>query len=98
MVRFKLDPGRAGPMRRGRHGSAILGMLGVSDTTAASTDEYVSIAARLARDIPWRREIMSQIAVNKHRLYRDSTCISGLAEFLDRAARTQGAEQGTEGS
>jgi protein O-GlcNAc transferase len=88
----------AGPMMRGRHGSAILGMLGVSDTTAASTDEYVSIAARLARDIPWRREIMSQIAVNKHRLYRDSTCISALAEFLDRAARTQGAEQGTEGS
>jgi predicted O-linked N-acetylglucosamine transferase (SPINDLY family) len=81
----------AGPMMRGRHSLAILRMMGVTATIAGSVDEYVAIATRLARDKPWRKEIISQIAANKHRLYRDSTCISALAEFLDCTARTKGA-------
>jgi predicted O-linked N-acetylglucosamine transferase (SPINDLY family) len=82
----------AGPMMRGRHSLAILRMMGVTATIAGSIDEYVTIATRLAQDIPWRKEITSQIAANKYRLYRDSTCISSLAEFLDRTARTRGAD------
>jgi protein O-GlcNAc transferase len=77
----------AGTLMRGRHGSAILRMLGVEETIAASIDNYVSMAVRLARDPDWRMALRKKMSENKHRLYRDTACITALEDFLERAAR-----------
>jgi predicted O-linked N-acetylglucosamine transferase (SPINDLY family) len=76
-----------GALMRGRHAAAILTMMGVVETIAETTDEYVSTAIRLANDIQLRTMLKIKIAKNKHRLYRDVTCITALEEFLDRAGR-----------
>jgi predicted O-linked N-acetylglucosamine transferase (SPINDLY family) len=76
-----------GEMMRGRHASAILQMMGIGETTARSVDELVSIASRLGRDAALRGEASSRIAANKHRLYRDLTCIEALEALLDEAVR-----------
>jgi protein O-GlcNAc transferase len=77
----------AGEMMRGRHAVAILDMMNVRDTTARTLDEYVSIASILGRNEAKRKEVSSEIAANKHRLYRDLQCIAGLESFLDEAVR-----------
>jgi protein O-GlcNAc transferase len=79
-----------GPLMRGRHTMAILKMMGVTETIAESIDSYVSVAIRLARDLAWRTAVKRRLAANKHRVYRDRTCISALEEFLDRVARRAG--------
>jgi protein O-GlcNAc transferase len=45
---------RPSPLMRGRHAAAILRMLGITETIAASPQEYVDIAVRLALDPAWR--------------------------------------------
>jgi predicted O-linked N-acetylglucosamine transferase (SPINDLY family) len=77
----------AGSLMRGRHSAAILQMMGVTETVAASVDDYVTIAARLARDADERRAISRRIADSKHRVYRDRACIAALEELLERAVR-----------
>jgi protein O-GlcNAc transferase len=72
---------------RGRHTMAILRMMGVSDTIAASLDDYVKIAVRLARDSAWRSTVRAKVRDNKHRVLRDRAAIAGLEDFLDAAAR-----------
>jgi predicted O-linked N-acetylglucosamine transferase (SPINDLY family) len=76
-----------GPLMRGRHSMAILKMMGVEDTIAETVDNYVSTAIRLARDAPWRTAIRNKISTNKHRVYRDSSSISALQQFLDSIVR-----------
>ena len=68
---------------RGRHTMAILEMMGVDETITESVDDYVSTAVRLGRDLPWRLAVKDRISKNKHRLYRDSACISALEDFLE---------------
>ena len=43
----------------------------------------------MGQDAAWRAEIKTRVASDKHRLYRDRTCIAALEDFLDRAARPQ---------
>ena len=74
-------------LMRGRHSAAILAMMGVTDTVAKSVDDYVAIAVRLARDPAWRSEIRGKIAANKHRIWRDRSCIAALEDFLEQAVR-----------
>jgi protein O-GlcNAc transferase len=81
----------AGEMMRGRHTAAILNMLNVQGTTASTVDEYVSIAGALGRDERRRKDVSSEIAANKHRLYRDLQCIAGLQSFLEEAVRKRRA-------
>jgi protein O-GlcNAc transferase len=76
-----------GDFMRGRHTAAILERMGVTDTITETVDGYVAVAARLARDIPWRHAIKRLIAENKHRVYRDRACISALEEVLSAAAQ-----------
>ena len=57
---------------------AILRMMGVTETITETIDDYVSIAVRLARDLPWRSAVKAKISASKHRLYFDRACISGL--------------------
>ena len=76
-----------GEMMRSRHTAAILNMMNVRDTTARTVDEYVSIAGILGRDETRRKDVSSEIAANKHRVYRDLQCIAGLQSFLEEAVR-----------
>jgi predicted O-linked N-acetylglucosamine transferase (SPINDLY family) len=78
-----------GPLMRGRHGAAILQMMGITETIADTVKQYISIAARLANQPDERRALSRTIAERKHRLYHDRACISALEEFLDRTARQQ---------
>jgi protein O-GlcNAc transferase len=80
----------AGDMMRGRHTAAILDRMDISEMTARTIDEYVSIAGFLGRTNAKRTELSTQIANNKHCVYRDRTCIAALEAFLDRAVRTKG--------
>jgi protein O-GlcNAc transferase len=78
-----------GALMRGRHSMAVLKRMSVNETIAENIDNYVLLAIRLVRDVSWRMAVKAKIAANKHRLYRDTSCISALEEFLNRAARTQ---------
>jgi len=75
-------PGR---LMRGRHSSAILTMIGLQETIAASVDEYVRIAVRLGTDTSWRDQISGRIRENANRLYRDMEAVHGLEKFLEDA-------------
>jgi protein O-GlcNAc transferase len=75
------------PLMRGRHSTAILAMIGVTETAANTTDDYVSVAVRLSVDKSWRAVVRNRMAENKHRIYRDRACVAALGEFLSKAVR-----------
>jgi predicted O-linked N-acetylglucosamine transferase (SPINDLY family) len=77
----------AGPMMRGRHSTAILKLLDVEETIAATPDEVVSIAVRLAQDAELRRAIVARMAAQKHRLYFDRAPVAALEDLLEKAVR-----------
>jgi predicted O-linked N-acetylglucosamine transferase (SPINDLY family) len=72
-------------LMRGRHTHAILKMMDLSETESRNMDEYVAIAARLAKEPAWRKEISEKIARNRHMIYRDMECIRGLEDFIRQA-------------
>jgi predicted O-linked N-acetylglucosamine transferase (SPINDLY family) len=76
-----------GPFMRGRHSSAILKMMDVTETIAESVEDYISIAARLANNPDERSMVSRKVADRKNRVYRDHECIAALEDFIDRAAR-----------
>jgi len=80
-----------GRFMRGRHTMAILQMMNVTETITETIDDYVSVAVRLARDVPWRMTVKGRMFANKDRIYRDRTAIFALQDFLNRVAR-QGRE------
>lgn len=73
-----------GKFMRGRHSTAILSMMGLTETIADSLDNYIEIAVRLAKDFNWRNNLSKKIADNRHRIYRDTKCIKALEEFLEK--------------
>jgi len=75
-------------LMRGRQTHAILKMIDLCETGGRNIDEYVAIAARLAKEPGWRKEISEKIARNRHLLYRDMECIRGLEEFIRQAVRS----------
>jgi protein O-GlcNAc transferase len=77
-----------GELMRGRHSMAILKMMGVTSTIAASIDDYVDISARIARDPSAREAIRVQIAANKSKIYCDRSVTAALEAFLETAAQT----------
>jgi protein O-GlcNAc transferase len=76
-----------GELMRGRHSSAILTMMGVTETIVSTRDEYIDLAVRLGLDVKWRKQISKKIAANKHLVYRDKTCITALEDFLERVVK-----------
>ncbi|MCJ7482761.1 MAG: hypothetical protein MUO31_07330, partial [Thermodesulfovibrionales bacterium] len=76
-----------GEFMRGRHTPAILTMMGVTDTVVSTSDEYVALAVRLGKDSEYRHQISEKIAINKHLIYGDKTCITALEDFLEAAVR-----------
>jgi protein O-GlcNAc transferase len=79
-----------GELMRGRHTMAILKMMNMEETSAVKIDDYVSIAGRLALDRNWRMATRDRISRNKHLVYHDRACISGLEKFLESVARQRG--------
>jgi protein O-GlcNAc transferase len=78
-----------GSLMRGRHSAAILRRMEITETITKNVDEFVTVATRLANHADERNALSRKIASNKHRLYRDRTCIEALEEFLDRTGRQQ---------
>ena len=76
-----------GPTMRGRHSAAILRMIDVTDTIAATVDGYVAIATRLGQDTQFRQTMSSRMAENRHRLYEDRAPVIALENFLEGAVR-----------
>jgi protein O-GlcNAc transferase len=70
-------------LMRGREGSAILTMMGVTETIAATIDEYIVKAVNLGKDAAYRQEISKQIEANKHLAYKDMKCINALENFFE---------------
>jgi predicted O-linked N-acetylglucosamine transferase (SPINDLY family) len=77
----------AGPLMRGRHCAAILEMLGVPETIAATSDDVVRIAVELAGCPETRRTILDRMAQRKQRLYFDRAPVRALEDFLEGAVR-----------
>jgi protein O-GlcNAc transferase len=82
-----------GELMRGRHSSAILTMMEVTETIASSLDTYVELAVRLGLDAEWRHLISRKISNNKHLIYRDKTCIAALEGFLEKVVNNKNAHQ-----
>src|SRR5262249_37532832 len=76
-----------GALMRGRHTTAILQMMGVTETIAATVDDYVAVAVRLANDPQWRAAISAAMARGRGRVYGDETCVKALEAFLDQVGR-----------
>jgi protein O-GlcNAc transferase len=71
-------------LMRGREAFAILTMMGITETIATTSDDYIDIAVRLGNDTEWRRGVSAKIAVKKHLVYRDRTCIRALEDFFEK--------------
>ena len=76
-----------GKLMRGRHSTAILTMMGLTETIADLLDNYIEIAVRLGKDLERRKHISKKIADNKHNIYQDMKCVTALEEFLERAIK-----------
>jgi predicted O-linked N-acetylglucosamine transferase (SPINDLY family) len=74
-----------GALMRGRVSAGILRMMDMPDTIAATLDDYVALAVRMAKDAAWRGDIKRRIAQDKGRVYCDRRCIGALESFLERA-------------
>jgi protein O-GlcNAc transferase len=74
-----------GKLMRQRHCYAILTMMGMTETIAATSEEYVKLAVRLGKDSLYRQQISEKISANKYRIYYDKDSVTGLEEFLTSA-------------
>jgi protein O-GlcNAc transferase len=81
----------AGALMRGRHGAAILRMMGVTDTICSNVEDYIATAVRLAKNSVERVALSRRIAENKGKIYRDRACITALENLLEQAVRTSGS-------
>ncbi|HUO99501.1 MAG TPA: radical SAM protein [Rhizomicrobium sp.] len=79
-----------GALMRGRHGCAILKMIGLDDAIAADLEGYIASAVRLA-DLAEREKLRTRIAAGRHRLYGDMAPIRALEEFLVGAVKERAA-------
>jgi protein O-GlcNAc transferase len=82
-----------GPFMRGRVTMAVLQRMGITETIADTIDDYVAIAVRLARDVPWRMSLKQKMAENRQRVYRDREYIAAFEDFLSRAAHGEAVGQ-----
>jgi predicted O-linked N-acetylglucosamine transferase (SPINDLY family) len=70
-----------GKFMRGRHSSAILQLLSVTETIAQTVEDYIEIAVKLGLDPGWREEIRQKTFAHHAQLYDDKTCVQGLEAF-----------------
>jgi len=77
-------PGR---FMRGRQSTGMLRLMAIDETIARDADDYVSIAARLGHDIPWRQRLSSRILEARARVFDDPAPIDALAAAFIELAR-----------
>lgn len=77
----------AGELMRGRHAAAILRTMGVEETIAASVDDYVALAVRLAKAPKRRARIAAAMKAGRGRLYGDDRCVRALETFIEQTVR-----------
>jgi predicted O-linked N-acetylglucosamine transferase (SPINDLY family) len=74
-----------GKLMRGRHTAAMLRLMGAEATIAGSVEDYIGMAARLARDAGWRAAVRARVRANKQRLFCDLAPIKALEDFIVRS-------------
>ncbi len=79
-----------GALMRARHSAAILGMMGLDETTADTVEDFVAIAIRMGRDAEYRRFLRERIRQTKPVIYEDKATLLGLEDFIQRAVATAG--------
>ncbi len=77
---------REGRFMRGRLASGVLKRMGLPELIAASEDEYVALAVRLAREGEYRAGIRARIETSREVLYEDRAPIRALEAFLSSVA------------
>jgi hypothetical protein len=65
----------------------MLERMGITGYTAGSLEELVALASGLGLDPERRRAVRTEIATMKHLLYKDSSRIRALENFLSRVVR-----------
>jgi predicted O-linked N-acetylglucosamine transferase (SPINDLY family) len=89
-----------GAFMRGRQSAGMLSLLGVPELIATDHAGYLSIAARLAGDEGWRRELAARIGAAQSRLFDVSDAIERLQSLLasDDVTAPQASGRPTSGS
>lgn len=78
---------RQGRYMRGRLASAILTQMGMSEMVAATDDDYVRLAVRLAEDVQYRNRIRQEMLERQRALFGDLEPIRALERFLAEVCR-----------
>jgi protein O-GlcNAc transferase len=76
-------------LQRGRHTRAMYLKMGITDCIAASTEEYVDIAARLGTDATFRRDLRERILSRNYVLYEDERVVLEFERFFLSAFQEQ---------
>lgn len=82
-------PGR---LMRGRHSSAILTQIGVTETIAADPDHYVAIATHLGTDRAWRAAVAARVRAGARRIHEDARPLRTLEDALERLVEERAME------
>ena len=59
----------------------------LDDCVAATPEQYVEIALRLANDPAWRDEVRRKILERNHVLFENIAGVNDLADFISTAVR-----------
>jgi predicted O-linked N-acetylglucosamine transferase (SPINDLY family) len=73
-----------GMLMRARHSYAILTQLGVTETIARDTAEYVDIAVRFGIDKRWREGVIDRMVAGYSSLYSDTRSVRAFEDFYRR--------------
>jgi predicted O-linked N-acetylglucosamine transferase (SPINDLY family) len=75
------------PYLRGRFTHAMYRAMEIDDCIAATPEQYVEIALRLANDPAWREEVRRKILERNHVLFENMAGVNDLADFISSVAR-----------
>jgi predicted O-linked N-acetylglucosamine transferase (SPINDLY family) len=81
-----------GSLQRGRHTAAMYRRMGFTECIAASADDYVRVAVRLATDQDYHRHVKDEILRRSDALFEDPRVPSEFERFFLEAARRRGRE------
>ncbi|HEY9806466.1 MAG TPA: hypothetical protein V6D04_07855, partial [Candidatus Obscuribacterales bacterium] len=78
-----------GEFMRGRHAAGILQALGIPETIAANSEDYVAIAVKLVLDTAWRQQMVRRITQGHTQLYDDPSCVRALEAFYQQVVQAE---------
>ena len=87
---------REGRFMRGRLASGILKRIGLQELVAASEENYVALAVKLATDAGYREQFRTRIEASRHILYDDVAPVRALEDFLVQVRRPASPSADTE--